>query len=192
MKKLLLTAAAVFAFGFANAQEVKFGVKAGLNMTTITGGEFSGGTKAGFHIGGLAEIKLTDKFAIQPELLFSTKGSSYAFFGIDVDQNLSYVDMPVMAKYFVIEGLSIEAGPNVGFLVAAELKGDGEDVDNKDDLKSVDFGLNFGAGYELKNGLMFQARYNIGLADISEEEDGDPYTFDEKNAGFSLSVGYKF
>ena len=62
MKKLLLTAAAVFAFGFANAQEVKFGVKAGLNINTITGGYLSGTSKVGFHVGGLAEIKLSDKF----------------------------------------------------------------------------------------------------------------------------------
>ena len=87
-KKVLLTAVAIFAFGFANAQEVKFGVKAGLNMSTVQGGYYSGAVKPGFHIGGLAEIKLNDKFAIQPELLYSLKGSDYnaglGLFGISL------------------------------------------------------------------------------------------------------------
>ena len=85
MKKLVLSAVAVFAFTFANAQEVKFGAKAGANLSNVktslpaTAGESVANpdTKSviGFHVGGFAEIKLSDKFAFQPELLLSTEGS---------------------------------------------------------------------------------------------------------------------
>lgn len=81
MKKIILSVVAIFAFGFSNAQEVKFGAKAGLNLSTITGGNLSGGSRVGFHVGGLAEIGLTEKFAVQPELLLSMKGASYDSFG---------------------------------------------------------------------------------------------------------------
>lgn len=204
MKKLLLTAAAVFTFGFANAQEVKFGVKAGLNINTITGGYLSGTSKVGFHVGGLAEIKLSDKFAIQPELLLSTKGASYNYYGYgfgnagEEDIALTYIDMPVMAKFFVIERLSIEAGPQIGFLMSAKGLKYNENTDTydakgdiKDNFNSTDFGFNVGAGYELNNGVMFQARYTIGLSDITKEEAGE-INYDDKNVGFQLSVGYKF
>jgi hypothetical protein len=204
MKKVLLSAVAIFAFGFANAQEVKFGAKAGLNISTITGGYLSGTSKTGFHVGGLAEIKLNDKFAIQPELLYSTKGASYNFFGFGFGVNekeditLSYIDLPIMAKYFVIERLSIEAGPQIGFLMAA--KGPkynevNDTTDPKGDVKdaynSTDFGFNIGAGYELKQGIMFQARYSLGLSDISKSI-ADEINYKDKNAAFQVSVGYKF
>ncbi|WP_456314955.1 outer membrane beta-barrel protein [Pseudomonas shirazensis] len=75
MRKIILSAIAVMAFGSMNAQETRFGVKGGLNLSNIVGGDVDG-TKSlvGFHVGGLAEIKITDKFAIQPELLYSAQG----------------------------------------------------------------------------------------------------------------------
>ena len=198
MKKIILSAIAVLAFGLTNAQGVKFGVKAGLNVTTITGGELSASSKVGFHVGGLVEFKLTDKFAVQPELLFSTKGAKADFGGFTFEQNLSYIDLPIMVKYFVMEGLSIEAGPQVSFLMSAKGKADGVSVDNKKEFSSTDFGFNIGAGYELTSGLFFQARYNLGFSDISKAPPVDPdfpefsINYKEKNNGFQVSVGYKF
>lgn len=192
MKKVFLSIVAILAFGFMNAQTVKFGVKAGLNVSTITGGYYSGGSKVGFHVGGLAEIGINEKFAIQPELLYSMRGASYSFIGVDEKLNLSYVELPVIVKYYVIEGLSIEAGPQVGFLTSAQAKADGDSEDVKDGYKSVDYGFNIGAGYKLKNGIMFQARYNLGLADISDDGDGTGVSYSEKNNAFQVSVGYQF
>ena len=75
MKKIVLSIAAMLVFGFANAQDVRFGVKGGLNIATLTGDVQDASTKVGFHVGGFAEIKVSDKFAVQPELLFSTQGA---------------------------------------------------------------------------------------------------------------------
>lgn len=67
MKKLLFTAVAVFAFGFANAQETKFGVRAGLDLLSakIDGGGSISAT--GFYLGGFAEFAIADKFGLQPD-----------------------------------------------------------------------------------------------------------------------------
>jgi opacity protein-like surface antigen len=184
MKKVILTAAAVFAFGFANAQDVKFGVKGGLNVATLTGDVDNASSKVGFHVGGFAEIKVSDKFAVQPELLFSTQGAKFG----DLKSNLSYVNIPVMAKFYVADAFSLEAGPQIGFLVSAKDKFEGEEEDMKDVTKSVDFGLNFGAGYDLTENLSAGLRYNLGLSNIAKHSDD----FKSKNSVFSVSLGYKF
>ncbi|WP_136668743.1 porin family protein [Flavobacterium sp. H122] len=185
MKKLLLTVAAVFAFSFANAQETKFGVKAGLNLADWSGDDADGiDSKVGFHVGGFAEIKLNDKFALQPELLYSAQGGK----ADGGTYNVDYINIPVMAKFYATEKFSVEAGPQVGFLVSAKAKPDsGDDIDIKDELKSTDFGVNLGLGYNFTDNISAGLRYNLGLSQVVDADD-----VDVKNNVFSLSVGYKF
>ena len=203
MKKIILTVAAVFAFGFANAQETKFGVKGGLNVANLTGDEDEdNSSKVGFHVGGFVEIKVSDKFSVQPELLFSTQGTkleeSGTNYSYESNLNLSYLNIPVMAKYYVAEGFSLEAGPQIGFLTTAKsdftatesgitVSGD-EDV--KDEFESVDFGVNFGAGYDFTENLSVGLRYNLGLSNVYKTEAGND--FKNSNNVFSVSLGYKF
>ena len=201
MKKFFLTAAAVFAFSFANAQDVKFGAKAGLNISSITGDDTEDlSSKIGFQVGGFAEIKISDKFAIQPELLYSAQGAKaeYTYEDYDVDTEtffdvtekstikLAYLNIPVMAKYYVTEGFSLEAGPQIGFLMSA--KEDSED--RKEFLNSTDFGFNVGAGYNLNEQMSLGLRYNIGLSDI--EKDLDLGASGSKNSSLQLSLSLHF
>lgn len=178
MKKLLFTAVAVFAFGFTNAQETKFGAKAGLNMSNYTG-DLDLDSKVGFFVGGFAEIKLTDKFAVQPELLYSVLGAK----DDNASLNANYLLIPVMAKYFVTEQFSLEAGPQIGFLTSA--KYDGEDA--KDLFTSTDFGLNFGAGYDVTEAINVGLRYSLGLSNVLDSDFADA-----KTSNIGLAVGYKF
>jgi opacity protein-like surface antigen len=202
MKKITLSIVAVLAFGFANAQEVKFGAKAGLNVSTFTGDVDDASSRVGFHVGGFAEIKLSDKFSVQPELLYSAQGVKYDTSGAGFSEenkiNLAYLNIPVMAKYYVAEKFSLEAGPQIGFLLSAKNdfsysafgESDSGKVDIKDGYKSIDFGVNFGAGYDFTENLSVGARYNLGLSNIAKNEEGDNSKV--KNSVFSLSVGYKF
>ncbi|QYJ68229.1 porin family protein [Flavobacterium litorale] len=189
MKKILLSAVAVIALGVtAQAQEIKFGVKAGLNIADLGGDAETNGSRTGLHIGGLAEFKLTETFSVQPELVYSMQGAkSDNGVGGEFDLNLDYINVPIMAKYYVMEGLSIEAGPQIGFLMGAEF--DGNDV--KDNYKSIDFGLGGGVAYDLPMGVFFQARYYAGMSSITEDIEGVE-TVDTMNNVISLSVGYKF
>lgn len=194
MKKIILSAVAVFVFGLTNAQEVKFGVKAGGNLSSLKVdidnlGTIAFNSAAGFQAGGFAEIKVASDFAVQPEVLFSYESSKVGAEGSDVKFNLSYVNVPVMAKYYASEKISLQAGPQIGFLVAAKGKSEGESEDIKDSFKSTNFGLNFGLGYDFTENVIVDFRYNLGLSDISKEgfEGGQL-----KTSGFSVSVGYKF
>ncbi len=202
MKKLFLAAFAVFAFASVNAQEVKFGAKAGVNLASIGGDAEDADARTSFHVGGVAEIVISDKFSVQPELLFSSQGAKseytedfgeFGSFDVEEKLKLSYLNLPVMAKYYVAEGFSLEAGPQIGFLLSAdaevEVDGESEEEDVKDEFKSIDFGLGFGAGYKLDNGLNFSARYTLGLANIAEDAGDD---FSIQNNVFQISVGYMF
>jgi hypothetical protein len=194
MKRIILAAIAVMAFGFTNAQQTRFGVKGGLNLSNWAGGDVED-TKSlvGFHVGGFAEIKIIEKLAIQPELLFSTQGTKIdggSFFG-DFDVKTNYLNIPVLAKYYIVEKFSVEAGPQLGVLLSA--KSEGEDV--KDAFKTVDFGFNLGAGYHFTENVSVNLRYTIGLSPLADdadiEDEGDYYD-SAKNSVLALSFAYKF
>lgn len=190
-KSFLIIAIIVFGLTNLNAQEVKFGAKAGLNLASITGDETDGiESRTAFHVGAVAEISISDKFSVQPELLYSAQGAKDSFDGIDVDAKIDYLNLPIMAKYYVAEGFSLELGPQVGFLLSAKAEGGGESIDFKDETKGIDFGANFGVGYKLESGLNFGARYNLGLSNINDGEGSDD--FKNQNSVIQLSVGYFF
>ncbi len=185
MKKVVLTAAAIFAFGFANAQETKFGAKVGLNLSNFTGDVTDNSMKIGFQVGGFANIGVSDKFAVQPELVYSTAGAKFS----DGSLDLSYLNIPVMAQYKVADKFSLEAGPQIGFLMSAKAKADGiGSADAKELFNSTDFGLNLGAGYDVAENMNIGVRYSIGLSNIAKDSG------DEKlgNSNIALAFGYKF
>lgn len=205
MKKMFLAAAiAVLGLSQSDAQ-VNFGVKAGPQLSNLVGNDdVDASTKFGFHAGAYANIRISEQFAFQPELLYSMQGAeseaTYEEFGItyrDEDKiQLSYINVPLMMKWYAYDGLNFEFGPQIGFNVAAKAKGEStvtngdgsittsydEDID---DIETVDFGLNIGAGYELPMGLNFGIRYALGLTEIQKDSD-------LKNSVISLGIGYTF
>lgn|SRR5690554_93355 len=195
MRKLMIAAIAVVgisATGLAQ-QQVKFGPKAGINLATLSGDDNSE-LKIGFHIGAVAEIKFNDKFSLQPELLYSTQGAKSKLIE-DIKLNSDYINIPIMFKYYLVEGFSVEAGPQVGFLMKSEMTDGDSSVDMKDYYKSVDFGLGFGLAYDLPQGLFVNARYNLGLSKVGEEQDFGDVTIeaaDIKNSVIQIGIGYKF
>ena len=189
MKKIILSAIAIFTIGFANAQETKFGVKAGLNLSNLTGDSSDNGVRPSFYVGGLVEIKVSDKFVVQPELVYSSQGTTSKS-DSNYSLQLGYLNIPIMAKYIVAEGFGLEVGPQVGFLIAASSKGPGGSVDVKDQLSGVDFSLGFGAGYDITENFNLGLRYNLGLTKVNK--DSVSGSSDVKNSVFQIGVGYKF
>lgn len=226
MKKVLLfTTTAVLCLINLNAQTVEFGAKAGVNLSTFTGentSEFD--VKTSYYVGVVVEIPISDKFFFQPEMLYSEQGSSAEFsyserlvnndfveYATQTDSGtikyiLDYVTIPLIAKYYIAEGFSIEAGPQVGFLISSRFKGEGkemtvyddgsssdiyltsEDLDAKDFFETIDYGVTIGLGYKLDNGLNFGARYYKGVSEISKDTQAPNW----KNSVVQLGVGYFF
>lgn len=198
MKKVILAA---FVLGICTTafaqQQVKFGPKAGVNFANFSGLDNSE-MKTGFHVGAVAEIKFNEKFSIQPEVVYSAQGSKFTqnfpvLGEVKTTLNNDYINIPILAKYYVVDGFSVEAGPQVGFLIKSEAKvenGSGSvTTDSKNDYKSTDFGLGLGLAYDLPVGLFVNARYNLGLSDIRENtSSGDAV----KNNVIQVGIGYKF
>lgn len=125
MKKLFTVFAAIAVFNqtivaqdATNNLNLKLGAKAGLNLASITGDLENIKTRTSFHLGGLAEININEDLMVQPELLFSSQGAKYDDFIL----RLGMLNLPVMAKYYVTEEFSLEAGPYIGFLLSAKLE----------------------------------------------------------------------
>jgi opacity protein-like surface antigen len=181
MKKNLffLIALGMFCTGI-QAQGITFGVKAGANFSNLKlsfdseGASPDGGTS--IFVGGLVDFGISEKFHFQPEIQYSIEGAK--------DGDITYFNVPLMLKYYLIEGLNIQAGPQLGILVDAEGGTDG--------LKSSNFAFNFGAAYELTGGFFVDARYNLGLSNIADEVDPGFGDFSVKTKGFQLGVGYRF
>ena len=188
MKKVLLvTLLSVFGLTNVNAQGIQFGLKAGLNFATINGnniGNSDGVTS--FNFGAMVEIPISEKFSFQPELLFSGQGYSTGS-GSDDLVALNYLNIPLMGKYYLTKRFSVEAGPQIGFLLSANEQS--LDINVKDSFKTIDFGVNLGLGYKLDNGINFGARYNLGISDINNVDNA---TNKIKNGVFQVSVGYFF
>jgi len=185
MKKINLILIIAFIITTNNSfSQVKFGIKAGLNLANArieTEDAPNTDVLPSFHIGVILDYSVNDFLAIQPGILISGKGIKYdgLIFGdhVKAEVNPIYIDIPVMFLLRVDIGsakLFGGVGPYLGIGIAGKYKyniaGQSEDGDIKwgsdeftSDLKRGDFGLNFGGGIELVNGLQFSVNYQLGL-----------------------------
>ena len=163
MKKLNILLFALLVSTALFAQDPKFGLKAGLNLATITNS--GGDLKAGFHGGGLAHIHITPAFSLQPEIMYSSQGTQYT----SNDKTLlNYINIPVLLQYNFDNGFRLQGGPQLGFLLEAKSKSGNLETDQSDSYKSIDFSIPVGLSYLGYSGFGVDARYNIGVTNIVE------------------------
>lgn len=184
MKKIILTAALILGFTtYAQAQFLQFGLKGGVNLSNFTGGKMEGfdfNSITSFHGGLVVEMNLIDNFSIQPELLYSTQGSEIEGLGEQIKNELGYISIPVLAKFYLTPGkLSIEAGPQFSFLLDER-----NDVDMSD-AESFDFGLAGGLSYKITKNIFISGRYIAGLTEVNKDAE-------VKNSNIQASIGFLF
>ena len=183
MKKIIILTAIALATYTSNAQ-VGFGVKAGVNISSWSGSDATGTSSlTGFYGGGLVNIPISSMFSVQPEVLFSGEGVK----ATTGDEKIvtSFVNIPVMAQYNT-HGFTLETGPQLGILVSAKAKGGGfPEEDVKSSFNSTNFSWAFGAAYKLAMGLGFNARFNLGLSNLSKDSQSTI-----KSSVFSLGAFY--
>lgn len=188
----------------------------------ILGTKSSNGTayKAGFVAGVEAGYQVSDKFAVTAGILYSQqgvqRGNSASVAGGQISElplgenyednsklNLDYINIPILANYYLFKGFAVKAGIQPGFLVSAKNKQDlthvyngvtGKDekhetVDVKSGYNTFDFSIPVGVSYEFCN-IVFDARYNIGVTDVAKKSYTDGKN--GKNSVFQITVGYKF
>ena len=190
MKKVVLVMSVMISGMLATAQHVEFGLKGGLNISSlqVKNSDYKG--KAGVHGGLLAHIHLNKTWALQPEVVYSQEGAKYNGLGnIEHKVNVDYINVPVLLQYMTKSGFRLQTGPQIGFMVNAkdEIK-NGATVDVQDNLKSANFSWSFGAGYLSSVGVGVDARFNAGLGNISDINNGSKI----HNNVFQLGIFYQF
>ena len=196
----------------AQTDKLTIGVKAGLNMSILTydDNELDPSGKTGFTAGVMAEIPLAKNFAIQPEVVYSQQGMKFSYSDIDVANShykstieLNYVNIPVMLKYYVVKGLSVQAGPQIGILLKAKNEyqdnflgyENRESFNLSDYSNGIDTSVNFGLGYQFRNKFYADLRYTISYSDVFRDATANTnYVInnDMKNRVFQITVGYFF
>lgn len=180
MKKTLLISIVLLAFSTnIHAQLVKFGIKAGLNYANLTGSEIQTDAITSYHAGLVAEIKLTEGFSVQPELLYSTQGASYKNAGEEFRNELGYLSIPILAKISLNKAISLDLGPQASFLMSERQEFDFEDSE------SFEFGLAAGLGLKITKSIFLQGRYVLGLTEASKDAQ-------TKNSVLQVSAGILF
>lgn len=174
----------------STAQDRGMGIKGGLNLSNLYVDDVDDeNARVGFHVGVYGQIVSTETFAIQPELLYTTKGSESEWNGL-IDQtvkfNLNYLELPVLAVFKLGESAEIHIGPYFSYLLGAnidtegDLGGTNEELD-RDNFKSFDFGLSGGFGLNF-GAVQIGARYNYGLSEIADSDAADLLLGDAKNS----------
>lgn len=190
MKMILSVAlATIFFSATVTAQNVNIGIKGGLNIANLNddnGTQYD--SKLGFNVGLLGHIHLAPQLALQPEITYSLQGAKYTVSNVETNINLGYINIPLNVQYMFDNGFRLQAGPQIGFLMNAKAETNNVKTDIKDNLKTVDFGVTAGLGYvHPASGFGVDARYNLGLSDISESN-ASKLT----NRGFQVGVFYLF
>lgn len=177
MAVALLTATSMFAQPEAGTFTLQ--PSAGVAIATLSGD----GTKAKVGFQGRFEgaYQMTDAFAVSVGLGCSQYGAKEE--GTNTKKNLAYITVPVLANYYLVNGLAVKTGVEVGFKSSAEFK-NGDEKEDIEGVKSVIMSIPVGASYEYKN-VVLDARYNIGVTKAFKEGNA-------KQSAFVVTLGYKF
>jgi Outer membrane protein beta-barrel domain len=190
MKKTLFV---VFCFCLVQGVHAqwRYGVKAGYNLNTISVTDNVAASHFnyiwGFNVGLFVKVPLTHLFSLQPELMYSFQGA--AFSDTSGEQRYHFINLPVLFKYQHASGFFAETGPQLGFMVSANITGTNKDADITSNTQPADFSWVFGIGYKVpKKRIGADLRYNLGFSNIAGND--IPATY--KNSVFQLDVFYLF
>lgn len=200
---------------------VKFGIRAGVNVADWSGdavnsvmdlAEYTNGAvtkemKPGFYAGLYATLPLGPRFAIEPGVGYSEKGTvlmgripleQFDFLNAKVTATarMAYLDIPVLAKAYLTDGLYVYAGPQASVLLSGKARVNASalgfsafntDFDIKEQFRPVDFSVVGGLGYQFQSGFGLSAGYDYGLSSLDKNNN-----FDAQNRVIKASLNYSF
>ena len=204
MKKLYFFLILLTLSTLSFAQIINYGIKAGLNLSTIyfNNSNTAGNYKylSGFNAGGIVNIEFSN-FTIQPGLFYSTKGDKVPVVLVTQNQiasvttgtnRLNYLELPVNILYNFLNipqgNLHLGGGPYLGYGVSEKGSVNGKSISGPftEFARNSDYGLNFIVGARFMNKFLADASYGLGLANSG----GNGSTL--QNRVISFSVGYLF
>lgn len=201
MKKIVITFLMATAVISVKAQNFNFGIKTGINLSKETKTEverqvqdFDKEFRKGFHIGGIVTYSINKKWELEGNLMYSQQGYKEHLFSIENNRTIysirsNYINLPIAIKYYPLEHLYIEMGPQIGFLISKKHKIQGEgNITKYIPLKPnhIDLSLFCGLGYNFSNNIFLEARYIHGLNNTYKN------VALSQNRNIQFSIGYFF
>lgn len=196
MKRVIFTTLAVLGFStFSFAQQLKLGVKAGMNFSELKTNDkwFNSDSKAGYQAGLWGRVGIS-KFHIQPEAYFTSKTAAIhpnlneAAKG---DIKFTNIDVPILLGRDFSLGLvnaHLQAGPLFSFVLKEKNPFNGNSSQSINEAltnyKKNFSSLVFGAGVDVLS-FSVDLRYELGLSNISKFD-----TPKQKLNLWTVSVGY--
>jgi len=186
----------------ANAQYI--GLKGGLNFSefNITSDKLTDEKlRTGYHYGAFLQLPLSQGFALQPEVLYSTKGAKVKYASTEagytggIDYKIDYIDVPLLAVFKFGNLFEIHLGPCVGFTSKTEFESTGdfilrESELNDDFFKNLDYGVIGGAAFNF-GFINAGARYNFGIQKVEDSDFANVLIGDAKNRNFQVFVAIR-
>jgi hypothetical protein len=184
MKKSLFLLAFLI---FAAAAQAQIGVRAGIGSSNFSNGDVQRAVNPLIrpHFGAYYGMKVTEKLTVEPGLFYSGKGiSTVNVNNKEFEESLSYLDIPVLARYAVSPAFNVFLGPQAGFLLARTYTEGSVKLTDTAPVGGYEIGGVMGVGYQLTAELNLQASYDFGIAPFKY------FQADVNNTVFKLSIGY--
>jgi hypothetical protein len=183
----------------------RFGVKGGVNFSNFRIDDVEDNNlKAGLNLGLFMKLPISDVVAIQPELLYSSKGSKLKYDNIiqgkgEYRFNMNYLELPVMGVFHIGDVFNVQVGPYISYLTSANIKNMDEDLTiqgvtdlKEDNFNRLDYGVAAGVGLDF-NGFVVGARYNYGLKEVGKSGNLSGVLLnDSKNSVATIYIGFGF
>ena len=226
MKKSIFFSAILLFVGVSTTLKAQFGIRGGVNLSSLsasatetTYSDYERNSILGYQLGLIVPLKVSDRVAIQPELLWVQKGgkSTYGFSNSNklvVSQTYNYVEVPVSLKLSFGQtlgngiGAYVLVGPYLGLATGGKTKREltiagattttensvnYDNSDKADRQKRLDYGGQVGAGVSIGK-LFLDVRYSLGFnnlldSDTNNSNDNSPYL---RTRGLGLTAGFMF
>lgn len=168
----------------------------------------------GVFVGADLEYQISNMFSVSAGVNWAQAGSGWKDLKLtgngmtseikDMKIETSYLNVPITFNLYIVRGLALRTGVQMGFLTSANAKatvvnsGSSDGINSKieldqsvkDEFNKFDLSIPVGISYEFNSHFVIDARYNIGITKVNKEsESGEK---DSRNGVFALTLGYKF
>jgi len=195
--------ALICAFGVLSTNAQTFGIKGGFswsNLETQDGEVMSDNARRGFTAGVFTNLPLGSALSIQPELLYTQKGTRFEGAIGDVNIEANYIELPVSLQVNLLDPFYFYAGPQLSYLASTQVRynlTNNNDIiidGDEDNFERMDVGGVIGIGFKF-DVMFIDARFSRGFINFDKERTIES-TIDEamnlQNINFQLTTGVIF
>lgn len=183
-------------FAQINFSEFEYGVRAGANVADLRTDRSGMNVRATYNLGFMAEAKINERWSLSPEIIYSRQGEvdRGVVDGVRFDNTLilDYISLPILGKYYLVDGLAIETGPQIAYLIRADQSlnstVNSELFNVSSNYTNFDLLYNLGLSYKTDWGFYLGLRYSHGLINVMKVP--STTTNSQRHAIYQFNFGF--